>query len=104
MNTACSDGSVPGPDNSCKAIHQSSIVAAAPVQDVLARFKEQHSDFNELPSKAVFTMNDTHPTIAVAELMRLLIDQEGLDWDNAWAITTKVIRPYMMAIKIPVHP
>ena len=61
------------------------------VQDVIARFKEQHSDFNELPSKAVFTMNDTHPTIAVAELMRLLIDQEGLEWDNAWAITTKVI-------------
>ena len=65
--------------------------AVAPVQDVIARFKEQHSDFNELPSKAVFTMNDTHPTIAVAELMRLLIDQEGLEWDNAWAITTKVI-------------
>lgn len=65
--------------------------AVAPIQDVIARFKEQHSDFNELPSKAVFTMNDTHPTIAVAELMRLLIDQEGLEWDNAWAITTKVI-------------
>lgn len=44
----------------------------------------------ELPSKAVFQMNDTHPTIAVAELMRLLIDQEGLDWDKAWGITTKV--------------
>ena len=60
------------------------------MQDVIARFKEQHSDFSELPSKAVFTMNDTHPTIAVAELMRLLIDQEGLDWDQAWGITCKV--------------
>ncbi len=59
-------------------------------QDSFARFKEQHSDFNEFPSKAVFTMNDTHPTIAVAELMRLLIDTEGLEWDNAWAITCKV--------------
>ena len=60
------------------------------VQDVIARFKEQHSDFTQLPDKAVFTMNDTHPTIAVAELMRLLIDQEGLDWDTAWGITVKV--------------
>lgn len=44
----------------------------------------------ELPSKACFQMNDTHPTIAVAELMRLLIDQEGLQWEAAWDITTKV--------------
>lgn len=59
-------------------------------QDVLARFKESHNNFDELPSKAVFQMNDTHPTIAVAELMRLLLDQEGLDWDRAWKITTQV--------------
>ena len=57
---------------------------------MLARFKEAHSNFQELPAKAVFQMNDTHPTIAVAELMRLLIDQEGLDWDQAWGITVKV--------------
>ena len=60
------------------------------LQDVIARFKEAHSDFGELPAKAVFQMNDTHPTIAVAELMRLLIDQEGLEWDKAWGITTQV--------------
>ena len=60
------------------------------MQDVLTRFKAKHSDFSELPSKACFQMNDTHPTIAVAELMRLLIDQEGLDWDKAWGIVTKV--------------
>jgi hypothetical protein len=47
----------------------------------------------DLPKKAVFQMNDTHPTIAVAELMRLLIDQEGLDWDKAWGITVKVPPP-----------
>jgi starch phosphorylase len=61
------------------------------VQDVLARFKEKHAgDWALLPEKAIFQMNDTHPTIAVAELMRLLIDQEGLDWDTAWGITQKV--------------
>ena len=45
---------------------------------------------SQLPNKACFQMNDTHPTIAVAELMRLLIDQEGLGWDDAWNITTQV--------------
>jgi len=43
-----------------------------------------------LPEKAAFQLNDTHPTIAVAELMRLLVDVEGLDWEEAWGITTKV--------------
>ena len=62
-------------------------------QDVLARYKTKHSSMKDLPSKACFQMNDTHPTIAVAELMRLLIDQEGLDWDAAWGITTKVPQP-----------
>lgn len=60
------------------------------VQDVIARFKQGHSNLEDLPTKAVFQMNDTHPTIAVAELMRILIDQEGLDWDKAWSITVKV--------------
>lgn len=60
---------------------------------MLHRFKETgHKDFSELPKKACFQMNDTHPTIAVAELMRLLIDQEGLDWDKAWGITKQVGR------------
>lgn len=56
----------------------------------MARFKQDHSNLEDLPSKAVFQMNDTHPTIAVAELMRILIDQEGLDWDKAWSITVQV--------------
>lgn len=67
------------------------------MQDVLARFKEKHAgDWSLLPEKAIFQMNDTHPTIAVAELMRLLIDQEGLDWDTAWGITIKVCPPQVL--------
>ena len=63
-------------------------------QDVLARFKEVHgTNWEALPEKACFQLNDTHPTIAVAELMRLLVDGEGLDWDQAWTITTKVREP-----------
>lgn len=62
-----------------------------PLQDVMARFKEVHGDnWKQFPDKAVFQLNDTHPTIAVAELMRLLVDVEGLDWEQAWSITTKV--------------
>ena len=57
----------------------------------MARYKETgHKNWKDFPSKACFQMNDTHPTIAVAELMRLLIDQEGLDWEEAWSITTQV--------------
>ncbi len=64
------------------------------MQDVMARYKETgHKNWKDFPSKACFQMNDTHPTIAVAELMRLLIDQEGLDWDEAWSITTQVCWP-----------
>ncbi|KAK9810158.1 hypothetical protein WJX72_005763 [[Myrmecia] bisecta] len=72
-------------------LKQQFFFVSASIQDVLARFKESHSNLKDLPSKAMFQMNDTHPTIAVAELMRLLIDQEGLGWDEAWAITVKTL-------------
>ncbi|KAK9916350.1 hypothetical protein WJX75_001605 [Coccomyxa subellipsoidea] len=73
-------------------LKQQFFFVSASIQDVLARFKEKHAgDWALLPEKAIFQMNDTHPTIAVAELMRLLIDQEGLDWDTAWGITQKTL-------------
>ena len=62
---------------------------SASLQVALKKFKEANDDIHKLPEKIVFQMNDTHPTVAVAELMRLLLDQEGLNWDEAWDITTK---------------
>ena len=61
---------------------------SASVQRAIAKFREKHSDIHELPEKVVFQMNDTHPTVAVPELMRILLDEEGLEWDDAWNITT----------------
>jgi hypothetical protein len=58
---------------------------------VLARFVAKHGEnWSMLPQKAMFQMNDTHPTIAVAELMRLLLDEHSLDWDTAWGLTKQV--------------
>ncbi len=62
---------------------------SASVQRAVQKFKTNHDDIHMLPEKVVFQMNDTHPTVAVPELMRVLLDIEGLDWDEAWEITTK---------------
>ena len=62
---------------------------SASVQRALARYKKHHDDIHKLPEKVTFQLNDTHPTVAVAELMRILLDEEGLSWDEAWEITTK---------------
>jgi starch phosphorylase len=58
------------------------------IQDILRRFKADHTDWEEFPRKAFVQMNDTHPSLVIPELMRLLIDREGLGWDQAWRITT----------------
>ncbi|GAB4814799.1 hypothetical protein N2152v2_001845 [Parachlorella kessleri] len=70
-------------------LKQQFFFVSASLQDTIARFLERDSDLSGLPNKAVFQLNDTHPTIAVAELMRLLVDVHGLNWDKAWAITTQ---------------
>ena len=62
---------------------------SASVQEAVARYKRAHSDIHKLYEKAAFQLNDTHPTVAVAELMRVLVDEENLEWDEAWEITTK---------------
>ena len=70
-------------------LKQQYFFVSASLQRAIARFKKNHPDIHMLPEKAVFQMNDTHPTVAVAELMRILLDEEGLEWDDAWDITTR---------------
>ena len=62
---------------------------SASVQAAVEKYKKTHSDIHKFYEKATFQLNDTHPTVAVAELMRILLDEEGLGWDEAWEVTTK---------------
>lgn len=66
----------------------------AQLQDIISRFKERKQgkdsrDWSEFPSKVAMQLNDTHPTLSIPELMRLLMDDEGLGWDEAWDLTTR---------------
>jgi len=72
-------------------LKQQFFFVSASLQDTIARYLESHSDLAGLPEKACFQMNDTHPTIAVAELMRLLVDEHGMSFEKAWDITTKSV-------------
>ena len=62
---------------------------SASVQEAVAKFMRNHDDIHKLPDKVTFQLNDTHPTVAIAELMRILIDEYRLSWDEAWDITTR---------------
>ena len=70
-------------------LKQQYFFVSATMQTAVQRFKKDHDDIRKLPEKAVFQMNDTHPTVAVPELMRILLDEEGLEWDEAWEVTQK---------------
>ena len=72
-------------------LKQQYFFVSASIQRAIERFKKHHTDLRDLPKKVTFQMNDTHPTVAVAELMRILVDEEGLSWDDAWEITTKSV-------------
>ncbi len=72
-------------------LKQQYFFVACSIADIVRRYKLRHTTFEAFPDKFAIQLNDTHPSIAVAELMRVLLDEEGLDWDPAWEITQKTI-------------
>lgn len=76
------------------------IVEQNNLQDIIGRFKERRAgktalQWSEFPNKVAVQLNDTHPTLAIPELMRLLMDDEGLGWDEAWNVTTRCIQWFL---------
>ena len=72
-------------------LKQQYFFVSASLQAAIDKYKKKHSNIKKLYEKVTFQMNDTHPTVAVAELMRILMDEEGLGWDEAWEVTTKSV-------------
>jgi starch phosphorylase len=70
-------------------LKQEYLLVSAALQDILNRFAAQHADWQSLPDRAAIQLNDTHPALAIPEMMRLLLDREGLGWDQAWDITVR---------------
>jgi glycogen phosphorylase len=70
-------------------LKQEYFFTAASIQDIIRRFKMHNDDFRAFPDKVAIQLNDTHPAIAIVELMRILVDEEELDWDTAWDITVR---------------
>lgn len=78
------------PQGKILRLRQQYFFVSATLQDIIYNFKLYNSDFKYLPEKAAIQLNDTHPSIGIPDLMRILMDEEGLEWDAAWDITTKV--------------
>ena len=72
-------------------LKQQYFFVSASLQAAIAKYKKKHDDIHKLYEKVTFQMNDTHPTVAVVELMRILMDEEGLGWDEAWEVTSKSV-------------
>ena len=72
-------------------LKQQYFFVSASLLAAIAKYKKKHDDIHKLYEKVTFQMNDTHPTVAVAELMRILMDEEGLGWDEAWEVTRKSV-------------
>jgi starch phosphorylase len=72
-------------------LKQEYFLVSATLADIIGTFKLKHTDWKKFPDKVAIQCNDTHPNLAVAELMRILLDLEGLDWDLAWDITSRTI-------------
>ncbi|MCX8026915.1 MAG: glycogen/starch/alpha-glucan phosphorylase [Thermodesulfovibrionales bacterium] len=72
-------------------LKQQYFFVSATIKDIIRRFKKFHHSFKEFPDEVAIQLNDTHPSIAIPELMRILVDEELLAWDDAWEITKKTI-------------
>ncbi len=70
-------------------LRQEYFLSSATVQDIFYRFDKKHDDLNQLPEKVAIQLNDTHPTLAIPELMRILLDEKRLGWDAAWNIAIR---------------
>jgi starch phosphorylase len=70
-------------------LKQQYFFVSATLQDIIRKFKINHDSFEEFPDKVCIQLNDTHPVVAIPELMRILIDQERMGWEKAWDITTR---------------
>ena len=78
-------------DGKTLRLKQQYFFVACSIADIVKQYKRRHVTFQAFPDKVAIQLNDTHPSIAVAELMRVFLDLEGLDWDEAWAITEKTV-------------
>ena len=70
---------------------QEYFLVACSIKDIIRNYEKGHTDFNEFSSKVAIQLNDTHPALTVAELMRTLVDDKGLEWDAAWEITVQTV-------------
>ncbi|MHB0939693.1 MAG: glycogen/starch/alpha-glucan phosphorylase [Armatimonadota bacterium] len=70
-------------------LQQEYFLVSASIQDIAARFKRHNDDWRDLPDKAAIQLNDTHPALAIPELLRILLDEEGLNWETAWEVCVR---------------
>ena len=72
-------------------LKQEYFFVSAGIQDIIRKYKKKKLDIKKLNEKVAIHINDTHPTLCIPELMRILLDEEGLSWDEAWNITINTI-------------
>jgi len=72
-------------------LKQEFFLVSSTLQDIVARFKKKHNDWRKFPDKVAIQCNDTHPNLVIPELMRILLDEEGLDWVTSWDIVSKSV-------------
>ena len=72
-------------------LRQQYFFVACSLKDILRRYRETNEGWDSLPDKVFIHLNETHPALVIPELMRILIDKEGMDWDSAWSLTTRTV-------------